>query len=146
MVRQVELNFSIRSTINRGSLGGSVQAGGGNVISWDEAFLVFGKWAEDRARLRIDSRTPACRFSCVGFLQSVDSELLRFRLDDLGFIEIHLPVGSGFEYGDPDPMRVAIADRIGEGHTGQPVRYGASLAAIRETGETFLFVEVIESA
>lgn len=116
------------------------------MIAWDEAFLVFGKWVEDGTRLRVDSRTSSCRFSCVGFLEAINSELLILRLDDLGFIEIHLPIGSGFEYGDPDPMRVPIADRMGEGHRGQPVPYGASLVAARETGETFLFVEVMTSA
>lgn len=139
-------NLAIRFTMNRGSAGGSFHAGGVDVIAWDEAFLVFGKWVEDGTRLRVDSTTPSCRFSCVGFLESVDSGLLTLRLDDLGFIEIHLPVGSVFEYGDPDSMRIEIADRIGEGHTGDPVLYGASLAAARETGESFLFVEVARAA
>jgi hypothetical protein len=63
-------------------------------------------------------------------------------LDSLGFIDIHLPENTGFEYCDPDPMRVDIADRIGERHTGEPVRHGAVICAVRDTGESFLFVEV----
>ena len=69
--------------------------------------------------------------------------MVDFRLDSLGFISIHLPEGSGFDYADPDSMWVETADRIGEGHTGESVRHGSVICAVRETGEKFLFVEVI---
>ena len=130
--------------MNRGNLGGSVHIGGMILIGAEEAFLVFRKWAEERTRLRVDAELPACHFSCEGFLESAGSEMVLFRLDTLGFISIHLPVGTGFDYGDPDSMRVDIASRIGERHTGEAVRYGALLCAVRKTGERFLFVEVKE--
>lgn len=113
------------------------------MIAWDVAFLLFGKWAEERTRLRLDAELPGCRISCEGLVESASSEMVLFRLDALGFISIHLPVGTGFDYGDPDSMRLDIAARIGERHTGEPVRHGAVICAIKESGERFLFVEVI---
>lgn len=132
--------------MNGARAGGSVQTGGVIVIGFDEAFLVFGKWLEDGSRIRVDSELPPCRFSCEGRLEPRPFPMIRLRLDSLGFIDIHLPENTGFEYWDPDSMRLDPADRIGERHSGEPVRHGAVIRAVTETGGFFTFVEVIEKA
>jgi len=125
------------------SFGGFVQRGELSVIDPDEAFLVFGKWVEDGTRLRLDTELPACHFSCEGTLESAVFPMVRLRLDSLGFIEIHLPDSTAFDYCDPDSMRVDLADRIGQRHTGEPVCQGAVVCAVGQSGEKFLFVEVV---
>ena len=116
------------------------------MIGFDEAFLVFDKWTEERTRLRVDSELPSCRFSCVGNFEPLPFPMVRLRLDSLGTIDIHLPENTGFEYWDPDSMRLKPADRLGETHSGEPVRYGAGIRAATEAGGLFTFVEVIEEA
>ena len=116
------------------------------MIGFDEAFLIFGKWLEDGSRLRIDSELPSCRFSCEGRLELRPFPMVRLRLDSLGFIDIHLPENTGFEFWDPDSMRLDPADKIGERLSGEPVRYGTGMRAVTETGVFFTFVEVMEEA
>jgi len=65
------------------------------------------------------------------------------RLDSLGFIDIHLPENSGFEYWNPDSMRLKHADKFGETHSGEPVRYGAGIRAVTENGGQYTFVEIV---
>ncbi len=116
------------------------------MIGFDEAFLVFGKWLEDGSRMRVDSELPSCRFSCEGRLESRPFPMIRLRLDSLGFIDIHLPQNTGFEYWDPDSMRLNRADKIGQRLSGKPVRHGAGIRALTDSGGLFTFVEVIDKA
>lgn len=129
--------------MNGARAGGSCQDGGVIVIGFDGAFLVFGKWLEEGTRIRVDSELPSCRFSCVGNLESRPFPMVRLRLDSLGFIDIHLPENSGFEYWNPDSMRLKHADKFGETHSGEPVRYGAGIRAVTENGGQYTFVEIV---
>ena len=113
------------------------------MIDTDEAFLVFGKWAEERTALRVDGESPALHFSCFGVLESALFPMIRLRLDSSGFIDLHLPESTHFDYCDPDSIRVEITDRIGQSSSHEPARYGAALIAVRENGESCFFVEVI---
>jgi len=116
------------------------------MIGFEEAFLVFGKWAEECTRIRLDSKLSSCRFSCEGTLEPVPFPMIRLRLDSSGFIDIYLPENTHFDYCDPDSMRVDLADRISQTHTGKLVRHGAVICAVRGNNEEFLFVEVIAEA
>ena len=129
--------------MNGASRGIFGQLGGVDVISYEDAFLVFSKWAEDRPRVRFDSTLSFCRISVEGFVESVRGEVVNLRLDSLGFISIHLPVGTEFEYADPEAMRLKLSERTGEDHSGEDVVFGSAMVAARESGESFLFVEVL---
>lgn len=116
--------------------------GGVTVIGLDEALLVLNKWVEERTPLRVSFAVSEIRVSCDGRIASFEDGTLEFRADPLGFIQIHLPDGTRFDYCDPDAMGVPDAERIGEGHMGERVRQGAALIAARETGDGFFFVEI----
>lgn len=112
------------------------------MISFDEALLVFNKWAEERTPLRVSFAISECRVSCDGRVTFFEDGKLEFRADPLGFIEIHLPDGTRYDYCDPDAMGVPDAERIGEGHMGERVRHGAALQAVRKSGDGFFFAEI----
>jgi hypothetical protein len=112
------------------------------MIGLDEAVLVFSKWADERTPLRLSFAVCECRVSCDGRISFFEDGRLHFRADPLGFIEIHLPDSTRFDYCAPDAMRVPEAERIGEGHMGEPIRHGAALMAVRDNEESFFFVEI----
>lgn len=113
------------------------------MIASDDAFLLFRKWANESTPMRFDGQSSLYSFSLTGTLESAENEVVRFRVNDLGYIEIHLPSNTGFGYFDPDPMHVDPADRIGEGYKGEPVITGSGMYAIKQTGEEFLFIEIM---
>ena len=43
-------------------------------------------------------------------------------------------------------MRLKLADKFGERHSGELVRHGAGIRAVTGTGGFFTFVEVIDKA
>ena len=112
------------------------------MISRDEAFLLFRRWTGERTPLRVAFKLPTCEVSADGRIGGFRDDVLCFRCDPLGFIEINLPDDTVFDYCDPDSMRVNDPERIGEGHMGEPVRHGAAVIAVHETGESFFFVEI----
>ena len=112
------------------------------MIDLDEAVLVFNKWAKEQTPLRLSFAVCECRLSLDGRVSFFKDGRLHFRADPLGFIEIHLPSDTQFDYCAPDAMRVPESERIGEGHMGEAVRHGAAIVAVRATGESFFFVEV----
>ncbi len=131
--------------MNGASFGNFGQTGRVAVISFDEALLVLSKWADERSRMRLDVALEVCSASLEGYVEAVRGDMVDFRLDSLGFISIHLPLGTLFEYADPEAMRLTVPDRAGEDPTGEPVVFGAAIRAERKTGEVFLFVELIRS-
>lgn len=128
----------------RGSFGGSSQTGGA-FLTWDDAFLLFDKWAEEGSRLRLDAELSTCRLSCEGFISAVRGNIVDLRLDSLGFISIRLPENTVFGWGDPETLAVKPTNRIGKRHSGEAVTYGSALPAITDNGNRFFFVELIET-
>jgi hypothetical protein len=128
--------------MNGANLGPSTKPKGIAVIGFDEARLVFDKWEEEETPLRLSFAACGCRVSLDGRIFSFEGEALHFRADPLGFIEIHLPDDTRFDYCDPDPMRVPESERIGEGHMGERIRHGAAMQAVRKSGDRFFFVEI----
>jgi hypothetical protein len=117
------------------------------VISLDDAFLVLRKWALEETRLCVFSEMDSCHFFCFGAVESADFPMVRFLLDDpSGVIDIYLPETTRFEYGDPDSMRLKIKERMGIWDKRQSARYGPTICAVRENGDGFVFVEVMEEA
>ena len=117
------------------------------MISSEEAFLVFRKWVDENTPLRFDGKHELLyNFSVAGTLESAVNEVVRLRLRDTGFIEIHLPEDTGFAFFDPDSMRVDQADRVGAGYKGERVTTGSGIVAIKQTGEEFLFIEVVRES
>ena len=116
------------------------------MISPEDAFLVLGKWAEEETRLCVFSEMDSCRFVCFGVVTSADFPMVRFLLDSEDFIDIYLPETARFEYGDPDAMRLKISERTGFGNKHQAIRYGATICAVRDNGDGFVFVEVMGKA
>ncbi|MGA3126175.1 MAG: hypothetical protein ABSD13_05635 [Candidatus Korobacteraceae bacterium] len=115
------------------------------MISSDEAFIVFRKWADEQTPLRFDATMPGCSISVEGTLETAGNELTIFRVRDLGVIEVHLPLGAAFEYCDPDAMRIDPAARIAEGYNGDAASTGSALCAVTQRGDKFLFLETTRS-
>lgn len=113
------------------------------MISFEEASLLLHKWAEESTLLRFDGKSLLYSFSLEGTLESFNDGVLRFRLGDAGYIEVHVPRDSGFGYFDPDSMRTDPAERIGKGHKGESVTTGAGIWAIKKTGEELLLIEIV---
>ncbi|MDR3797025.1 MAG: hypothetical protein P4K93_02660 [Terracidiphilus sp.] len=128
--------------MNGAKRGPSLNPGGIALIALDEALLVINKWADEDTPLRASFTICECEVSLDGRIHSFEDGKLHFRADPLGFIKIHLPDGTRFDYCHPDAMGVPEAERIGEGHMGERVRHGAGLGVVRETGERFFFVEI----
>ena len=113
------------------------------MISIEDAFLVFSKWADEETRLCVFADAGCCRFVCTGAIESADFPMVRFLLDTSDFIDIYLPETSVFEYGDPDAMRVSIRERTGWHNARKNAIYGTTVCAVRDSGEGFVFVEVL---
>jgi hypothetical protein len=140
-------NFASRITMKGASFGTFGQRGGVIVISSDDAFLVLRKWADDAARLCVFSEMGSCHFFCFGELESADFPMVRFLLDEpSGVIDIYLPETTRFEYGDPDSIRLKVKERMGLWDKRRPARYGPTICGVRENGDGFVFVEVMEEA
>jgi len=117
------------------------------VISLDDAFLVLRKRALEESRLCVFSEMDSCHFFCFGAVESADFPMMRFLLDDpSGVIYIYLPETTRFEYGDHDSMRLKIKERMGIWDKRRSARYGPTIRAVRENGDGFVFVEVMEEA
>jgi hypothetical protein len=93
--------------------------------------------------VRFDTTLTRCRISCEGVIEAVRRDVVDLRLDSCGFISIHLPADTGFEYADPESMRLKLEEHVGEDHTGKDVRFGSAIVAERKSGEVFIFVEVL---
>jgi hypothetical protein len=117
------------------------------VISLDDAFLVLRKWALEETRLCLFSEMNSCHIFCDGVVESADFPMVRFLLDEpSGVIQIHLPETTGFEYGDPDAIRLKVKESVGIWDKRRSARYGPTICAVRENGDAFVFVEIIEKA
>jgi hypothetical protein len=115
------------------------------VISSEDAFLVLRKWADEEARICVFSEMDSCHFSCFGAVESVAFPMVRVLLDDpSGCIDIYLPETTRFEYGDPAALRLKIKERMGIWDERRSARYGPTVCAVRENGDGFVFVEVME--
>jgi len=112
------------------------------VISSDEAFLLFRKWVSEHTSVRVDGKSSLYSFSLTGTLAPAESEIICLQLGDSGYIEFHLPPGTGFDYFDPDTMRAPHDVRIGRGYKGESIVYGAGIVAMKESGERFQFMEL----
>lgn len=117
------------------------------MISSDDAFLVFQKWIDEDARLCVFSEMGSCHFFCFGVVESADFPKVRILLDEpCGVIDIYLPETTRFEYGDPDSIRLKVKVRMGIWDTWRSAHYGATICGVRENGDGFAFVEVMEEA
>jgi hypothetical protein len=116
------------------------------MISLDETFMLLRKWSEEGTLIRFDGRSSLYSFSLVGKVESATGEVVTFRVGKFGYIEIHLPPDTGFEYFDPEALHTEPDDRIGEGQQGEPVVYGTGIVAVKRTGEQFKFLEVVSSS
>ena len=115
------------------------------MITFEEAFMLFGKWIEEETPIRFDGgKSLLYSFSLAGALESANPEIVCLRVRDFGYIEVHFPPGTGFDYFDPNAMRVEESARIGKGYQNESVIYGAGLIAIKKTGETFRFFEIVK--
>lgn len=115
------------------------------MISLDDAFLVLRKWADEGVTLCVFSEMASCHFFCLGAVESADFPMVRILLDEpSGAIDIYLPETTRFEYGDPDAMRVKIKERMRIWDQRRSARYGATICAVRENGDGFVFVELTE--
>jgi hypothetical protein len=115
------------------------------VISSDDAFLVLHKWALEEAPLCVFAEMGSCHFFCLGVVESADFPMVRFLLDDpSGRIDIYLPETTRFEYGDPDALRLKVKERMGIWDKRRSARYGPTVCAVRDNGDGFVFVEVME--
>ena len=113
------------------------------MVSSEDTFRLFRKWADEHTPLRFDGLSSLYSFSLLGTVEAAKDEVFTFRVGDAGRIEIHLPPGTGFEYFDPDTLHADFISRLGQGHAGEPVEYGAGIVAVKESREKFLFVEVL---
>ena len=115
------------------------------MISPEDAFLVLRKWADEGATMCVFSEMGSCHFFCSGVLESADFPMVRFLLDDpSGVIDIYLPEATKFEYGDPDALHIKVKERMGIWDKRRSARYGPTICAVRENGDGFVFVEVVE--
>ena len=110
-----------------------------DLISFEAAFLIFRKWAEERPRLRLKTNLPSCRISCEGFIASARDNMVDFRLDTSDFISIHFPEGTTFGLTDPEATGTQISEHIGGSHY---VAYGMTLVAGNKQ-ETYIFAELL---
>jgi hypothetical protein len=130
-----------------GNLGGSGQRGGVIVISFDDAFSVLRKWADEETPLCVFSEMDSCHFFCCGVVESANFPMVRFLLEEpSGVIDIYLPETTRFEYGDPDAMHLKVKERMGIWDKQRSARYGPTICAVRENGDGFVFVEVLGRA
>jgi hypothetical protein len=112
------------------------------MVSHADAMLVLHKWRDEETPLRFDGESPLYSFSVSGVVESEVDSVVKFRVSGSGFIAIHIPPGTRFEYRDPDSMRIAPEDRMGKDHSGEPLKTASGLVAYKPTKEKFLFVEV----
>lgn len=117
------------------------------MISLDDAFLVLRKWADEEARVCVFAEMDSCHFFCFGAVESANFPMVRLLLDDpSGAIDIYLPETTRFEYGDPDSMRTKVKEQMGLWDKRRSARYGPTVCAVRDNGDGFVFVEVMEEA
>jgi len=113
------------------------------MISHSDGISLLHKWRDEGTSLRFDGESSLYSFSVTGTVESEIDFVVKFRISDSGFIAVHLPPDTRFEYGDPDSMRIDPAKRVGKGYNDEPVKLASGLTAYKSTKEKLLFIEVV---
>ena len=102
----------------------------------EDARLLFARWLEEGAALRIRMRSPALMFEGVGTVQSVDSNLLNLGRDGWQLV---VPLnGASYSFSDP---REAPAGSVRDTESS---RYEMGLALDLATGDRLALMEIKE--
>lgn len=116
---------------------------GAALISCDDATLVFGKWKSEETPLLFREKSSLHKFAILGTLESVDRDIIRFRIERCGYIDIRLSPDIAFEYFDPATQRDMPINAIEAENLPEPPATGAGLIATTLAGEIFTFLEIL---
>lgn len=112
------------------------------MVSCDDALLIFRKWVGENTPLLFRAQSPLYTHSVLGALEFAVSGVVRFRLQSLSYIDIHISSALTFEYFDPATQRSAPSNSIARSLVAS-LATGAGLIATNPGGETFVFLEVL---
>ena len=112
------------------------------VVSCEEALLVFRKW-KSQETLLLFRGSSMHKFALLGTLESAESEEDRFRIQDFGYIEMHVSADVTFEYFDPATVRDTPSDVREKLAMLEPVATGAGILATNPASESFMFLEIL---
>lgn len=113
------------------------------VVSCEEALLVFRKWKSEETLLLFRAKSSTHKFALLGTLESAESEGVRFRIQDFGYIEMHVSADVTFEYFDPATVRDTPSDVREKLAMLEPVATGAGILATNPASESFMFLEIL---
>jgi hypothetical protein len=113
------------------------------MILHSEAISLLHKWRDAETSLRFDGESSLYSFSVTGVVESETDSILKFRIPNSGFIAVHLPPDTRFEYGDPDSMRIDPAERMSRDHNDEPIKTASGLVPCKSSKEKFLFLEIV---
>jgi hypothetical protein len=112
------------------------------MVSFGEALLVFRKWQSEETVLLFREKSWLHQFAILGTLESAEGEAVRFRVQNLGYIEMYVSPHVIFEYFDPVAAR-HVWDVMEKSGQSEPAATGAGILAINPAGETFMFLEIL---
>ncbi len=110
------------------------------MVSNEEAFLIFRKWAEELIPLLFRSHSPLYTHSILCGMDSVKEDAIRLRMQGLGHVDVRLAPYT-FEYFDPAAHRTPPGEPEPD-HSMDSLTIGAGIIATTPTGESFLLVEI----
>jgi hypothetical protein len=116
---------------------------GAMAIPCDDALLVFNKWACENTLLLFCGESSLNTLAMLGMIESVESEVVKFRIQGFGYIDFHFSREVAFQYFDPAAHSSRLSDVVEAGNLPESTATGAGIVGATPTGELFMALEIL---
>jgi hypothetical protein len=116
---------------------------GAVAVSCDDALLMFKKWACENTPLLFCGESSLNTLAMLCMIESAESEVVRFRIQDFGYIDFHVSREVAFQYFDPAAHASRPSDVVQDGNLPESTATGAGIVGVTPTGEMFMALEIL---
>jgi hypothetical protein len=116
---------------------------GAMAIPCDDALMVFKKWACENTPLLFCGDSAFNTIAMLGMIESVENEVVKFRIQGFGYIDFHFSREVTFQYFDPAAHSSRLSDVVEAGNLPESTATGAGIVGVAPAGEMFMVLEIL---